>query len=145
MCAVAASSATENPLPRLPPRVLLVMPDRWPRALLRAALRDVGYDAVGASSLGTALRVRAAEPGRGPVRLIIVDQSALSDAGDAEQLAGLLARHGAPATLLLARATMSPPSGKWQRVLRRPISVADIMTATAALLTLPAADRNPLD
>jgi hypothetical protein len=145
MCGVAAFSATVNPPSRMPPRVLLVMPDRWPRALLRAALCNVGYDAVGASNLGRALRVRAAEPDRGPVRLVIVDQSALPDAGDAEQLARLLARHGAPATMLLARVTVVPPVGNWLRVLRRPVSVADIVTATAAMLPLPVADRRPLD
>ena len=30
--------------PTLPPRILLVMPAQWPRALLRASLREVGYD-----------------------------------------------------------------------------------------------------
>jgi DNA-binding response OmpR family regulator len=127
-----------------PPRVLLVMPDQWARALLRAALRDVGYDAVGTDTLEAALRVRAVDPERGAVRLVIVDQPALSGAGG-ESLARLLANHGAPASMLLARATVESPSEPWQRVLRRPVSVADVVSATAALLPLPAADRHPLD
>lgn len=32
----------------LAPRVLILQPDHWPRALLRAELREAGYDAVGA-------------------------------------------------------------------------------------------------
>lgn len=95
MCGAAAFSATMSSATQLPPRVLLVMPDRWPRALLRAALRNAGYDAVGASSLGRALRIRADEPSRGAVCLVIVDQSALHDASDAEQLDQLLSRYRA--------------------------------------------------
>src|SRR3954470_19927901 len=60
-----------TPPPPLPPRVLLVMPDQWPRALLRAALRDAGYDAVGAPGLSAALRYRPAVADRGPVRLVV--------------------------------------------------------------------------
>jgi DNA-binding response OmpR family regulator len=127
----------------LPPRVLVVMPDQWPRALLRAALRDVGYDAVGARSLESALRVSVVEEDRGPVRLVIIDQSALRAAG--ESFARLIARHDAPATLLLARATVGAPAGSWHRVLQRPASIDDVVAATADLLPLPAADRHPLD
>jgi hypothetical protein len=121
------------------------MPEQWPRALLRAALRDVGYDAVGTRTLETAMRLRASDPERGPVRLIIVDQAALSGADSGEQLARLLARHGEPATLLLARATAEVPAGPWRRVLRRPVSVADVVVATEELLPLPAAERHPLE
>lgn len=119
------------------------MPDQWPRALLRAALREVGYDAVGTQKLGSALRIRADEPDRGPVRLVIVDQSALSG-GDAE-LQQLLAAHGMPATILLARATLPQPAGSWEKVLRRPVSVAEIVAVAQAVLPLPAADRQSVD
>jgi len=132
--------------PQLPraPRVLVVLPDQWPRSLLRAALRDVGYDAVGTRTMETALRVRAVDPERGAVRLVVVDQSALGSGGGA-QLDQLLERHGAPATILLARTTAKAPAGPWQRVLRRPVSVADIVSAVQGLLPLPATDRHPLD
>jgi DNA-binding response OmpR family regulator len=127
----------------LPPRVLIVMPDQWPRALLRAALREVGYDAVGTQKLRSALRIRADEPDRGPVRLVIVDQSALS-AGDAE-LRKLLAAHGMPPAILLARATLPAPVGPWKTVLRRPVSVAEIVAAAQTVLPLRPADRHPVD
>jgi hypothetical protein len=121
------------------------MPEQWHRALLRAALRDVGYDAVGTRTLETALRIRPDDPDRGPVRLVVVDQSALDDADSAERLAQLLARHGEPQTILLARSTTETPGGPWQRVLRRPFSIADVVTAVASLLPLPAAGRRSLD
>jgi hypothetical protein len=125
--------------------VLLVMPEQWPRALLRAALRESGYDAVGARTLAEALRARPAEPHRGPVRLVVVDQPALDVAAGGEQLARLLNHHGGPATLLLARTTMAAPGGSWHRVLRRPVSVADVVAATQALMPLPAEGRHPID
>jgi hypothetical protein len=123
----------------LPPRVLLVMPEQWPRALLRAALREVGT-----RTLGSALRVNPNDPGRGPVRLVILDQSVLG--GDADdQLAQLLARNESPATILLARPTLAVPDGSWQRVLRRPVSVGEIVAATQTALPLSPEHRRPLD
>src|SRR5262245_23489785 len=116
------------------PRVLVISAEQWHRALLRAALRDVGYDAVGAPSVTAALRFRADAAGRGPVRLVVVDQPALGEGDDA--LARLLARHGAPAALLLARATVGAPAGPWARVLVRPVSVADVVATVEALLPL---------
>jgi hypothetical protein len=127
-----------------PPRVLVVMPDQWTRALLRAALREVGYDAVGARGVREASRVRPAQSDRGPVRLVIIDHDALG-AGIEPLLAPLLARHGAPGAMLLKRATKSMPNGAWRRVLQRPVSVADVVEAAEELLPLPAAARHPLD
>ncbi len=125
------------------PRVLIVMPEQWPRALLRAALREVGYDAVGTRTLSSALRIRRDEPERGPVQLIILDQSVVR--GDKEQLLRLLSLHGAPATILIARPTIAAPDGPWQRVLVRPVSVDDIVAATQQLLPLSPDERHPLD
>jgi DNA-binding NtrC family response regulator len=128
----------------VPPRVLIVMPDQWPRALLRADLRQAGYDAVGTRNLSSAQRIRADEPDRGPVRLVVVDQSALGESGD-DQLARLVTSHNAPATMLLARPTVPAPGGKWRSILRRPVSVGQIVAAAQELLPLPAEDRHPLD
>ena len=128
----------------LSPRVLIVMPDQWPRALLRAALRDVGYDAVGTRSLASALRVRPSEPGRGPVRVIVVDQHALIGPNDG-LTTRLLERYGAPGTILLARTAVTPPAGLWHRILRRPVSIAEIVAGVQALLPLPAEARHSLD
>lgn len=127
------------------PRVLVVMADQWPRALLRAALRDVGYDAVGTRSLETALRLPDVEADRGSVRLIVIDQSSLGDEAGAPEIDELLVRHGTPPLLLIASATVEPPIGPWQRVLRRPVSVADIVAAVERMLPIPAEARRPLD
>src|ERR1044071_6693705 len=112
-----------------PPRILIVSPDQRSRALLRAELREAGYDAIGASSLTTALRYPPHEPDRGPVRLFIID-------GDAAAAAALLertrARYPESRFLLIqsgaGAASPTPPGppglpgapGPWQRVLRRP-------------------------
>jgi|SRR5437868_7093950 len=130
-------------LDSLPPRVLIVMPDQWPRALLRAALRERGYDAVGTRNLDSALRIRPYEFERGPVRLIIVDQPALT--GDDNQMKQLLERHRAPATMLLSRSTQLIPEGGWRQILRRPLSIEDIVTASESLIPLDAEDRHPID
>jgi DNA-binding response OmpR family regulator len=127
----------------LSPRVLIVMPEQWPRALLRAALREAGYDAVGTRNLDTALRVRPEEPDRGRIWLVIVDQSAAS--GAELQLQRLLSLHGTPPTILLARPTLAAPEGPWQRVLKRPVSVDEMVTAVRESLPLTSELRHPID
>ncbi len=66
----------------VPPRVLVVSPDRALRALVRAELREAGYDAIGASSFAAALEYPPAERERGPVRLLIVHEGAVDPAGE---------------------------------------------------------------
>jgi hypothetical protein len=120
------------------------MPEQWPRALLRAALREVGYDAVGTRTLASALRVNRDEPDRGPIGLVILDQSVLG--GDVDgQLEELIARNRSPVTILLARPTLSVPDGPWRRVLKRPVSVGEIVAAAQTSLPLPPDHRHPLD
>jgi DNA-binding response OmpR family regulator len=134
-----------------PPRVLLIMPDLWPRALLRAALREAGYDALGAPGLAAALHYHAEAPGRGPVRLVVVDQAVLADDDAAALLGELGRRHGDPGLVLLARAgDVQPWPGAaatlaWRRVLRRPTSIADLVAAVQTLLPLPPGSPRPLD
>jgi hypothetical protein len=134
-----------------PPRVLLVMPDQWPRALLRAALREVGYDALGAPGLAGALRYRVQAPSRGPVRLVLVDQAALQGDETLPRLTTLLHRFGNPAAILLARAVlMSGPPEKaepapWNRVIRRPVRIDGIVAVVRELLPLPPGTSRPLD
>jgi DNA-binding response OmpR family regulator len=125
-----------------PPRVLIVMRDQWRRALLRAALREVGYDAIGARDARDALLVRLNVPGRGPVRLVIIDQSAFAGGGAAGALAS---RYPGASTLLLARATIAQLEGAWSRVLRRPFSIDDVVVAAESALPLPTALQHPLD
>jgi DNA-binding response OmpR family regulator len=126
--------------------VLVVMPEQWPRALLRSALREAGYDAVGTRNLSSAQRIPVTMPGRGPVRLVVLDQGAMDGAGQ-ELLSRLLAAHGHPATLLVARSTSASPTGaaQWRHVLHRPVSVADIAGTVQSLLPLPAEQRRPID
>jgi DNA-binding response OmpR family regulator len=134
-----------------PPRVLLIMPDQWPRALLRAALREAGYDALGAPGLAAALHYRAEAPGRGLVRLVVVDQAVLADHDAAALLGELGRRHGDPGLVLLARAGDAQPipgaaaALGWRHVLRRPTSIAELVAAVQTLLPLPPESARPLD
>src|SRR5262249_16301446 len=121
----------------LAPRVLVIMNAQWPRALLRAALRDAGYDALGARNLVEALEYPTLVPGRGPVRLVIVDQRVLPS-GEEELLMRLLHRHNDSPALLLAQTTQGGAEGPWRRVIRRPASIGDIVEAVRTLLPLPA-------
>ena len=134
-----------------PPRVLLIMPDQWPRALLRAALREAGYDALGAPGLSAALHYRAEAPGRGPVRLVVVDQAVLAADDAAALLSELGRRHDDPGLVLLARAGDAQPipgaaaALGWRHVLRRPTSIADLVAAVQTLLPLRPGSARPLD
>lgn len=127
------------------------MPEQWPRALLRAALRDAGYDAVGATGLAAALRYLPESRDRGPVRVILVDQAALEDEESATLLDALLRRHGYPVPVLLARAMSAYPLPEtatlapWRRVIRRPASIADLVAEVQALLPLPPGSVRPID
>lgn len=118
------------------------MSDQWPRAHLRAALREVGYDAIGTRDLKNALRIAAVEAGRGPVGLLMVDQRVLHD--DAEALLRAVRERFADSRiLLLAGATSAHPPGPWNRVLTRPLSVEEIVSAVQS--ALPLAQRSALD
>jgi DNA-binding NtrC family response regulator len=140
-----------DPRDPAPPRVLLVMPEQWPRALLRAALREVGYDALGAPGLAGALRYRAQASDRGPVRLVLVDQAVLQAEEGLALLITLLRRHENPMTILLARAMSTPRvpeeavPAPWARVIRRPVSVDAIVAAVRDLLPLPQGLSRPVD
>ena len=129
--------------PQVSPRVLIVMADQTDRALLRAALRAAGYDALGAGDPDEALAYPAAEAGRGPVRLVIVDQGAVQS-DDFDVLTRMRQRFAEPATLFLASAVAPPSREPWDRVIQRPVSVADILRTARQLLPLPATAQ-PID
>jgi hypothetical protein len=120
------------------------MSDQWPRAHLRAALREVGYDAVGTRDLQNALRIPPVAADRGPVRLVVVDQHVLH-ADAEERLRDVRECFADPRFLLVASATSAHPAGEWERVVTRPLSVADLVSAVQALLPLPEELRRPLD
>ena len=128
----------------LPPRVLLVMPEQWRRALLRAALREVGYDAVGSRGIREALKIPPTVTDRGPVRLVVLDHDAIV-AGDSPSVSTLLDRFGHADAVLLGRATVAPAEGRWRAVLRRPFSVQDVLEAVQASVPLSPGLRRPVD
>ncbi|UCC48474.1 MAG: hypothetical protein JSV41_13605 [Gemmatimonadota bacterium] len=118
------------------PRVLIVSPDQWPRALLRAELLAAGYDAVGSRTLSAALRYPATQPGRGPVRLIIVDQCVVEREAS-EVRAGLAAKHTGSRWFLLAHSRSALPAGDWDAALRRPVSIGQVVEAVKRVLPIP--------
>jgi hypothetical protein len=121
---------------------VLVMPAQWPRALLRAALREAGYDASGTRSLKMAVPQGAPEAGRGPVRLVVLDQDALSDA-DGRPLEEL--RTSGTPVVLLAPVLRRVREGPWTRVIRRPVSIGDLVQAIETLIPLASEARRPVD
>ena len=118
------------------------MPDQWPRALLRAELREVGYDASGTRSVPVALYQARSTAGRGPVRLIVIDQDAVAE--DARALEEPRRVTGA-AVVLLAPAAREVREGSWARVIRRPFTIGDLLQAIEAMVPLPAGARRPID
>lgn len=126
-----------------PPRILLVMPAQWPRALLRAALREAGYDASGTRALRAALHLAAPGAGRAPVRLVVLDQEALTeeDGHDLEELR----RSSGASVMLLAPAMRRVPEGPWSRVVRRPTSIGTLVQAIECLVPLAPEARRPID
>src|SRR5206468_2850084 len=88
--------------------------------------------------------VRPSVRDRGPVRLVIIDQDVL-DGPDLAHVSALRERYGEPDVILLARATIPPPAGPWTRVLRRPVSVGDVVSAAERLLPLPVELRHAID
>lgn len=136
---MTSDSATE-----LPPRVVVVVPDQWTRALVRAALREEGYDAVGSRGVREAFRIRPVDPERGLVRVLVVDQDALL--ANAETLfSALVGRLEEPSTILIRRPTRSAPGGSWHVVLQRPVSVEEIVAAVRTLAPLPSESRHSID
>lgn len=121
-----------------------MLPDQWPRALLRAELREHGYDAVGARTLAEAFAQLGADPDRGPVRLMVVDRDAVTEP-EAAPLKRLLERHAEPVGVLLTRAGADRPDGRWGKVISRPVSIAEITQAIRDLLPLPPDARHAVD
>jgi hypothetical protein len=127
----------------LPPRVLIVQAAQWPRALLRAALRHEGYDALGARDLKEALSYSDEDVERGPVRLIIFDRDVLE--GHDSLATELMGRHPEALTLALESAFHPSIEGSWPRVLRHPVTIADIVQTIQQIVPLPSAAVHPVD
>jgi hypothetical protein len=120
------------------------MPAQWPRALLRAALREMGYDASGTRALKAALYQAAPNSARGPVRLVVLDQEALAE-DDGSDLEALRSRTFAAPVVLLAPVTRRVRAGPWTRVVRRPTSIAALVQEIETLIPLAAEARRPID
>jgi hypothetical protein len=127
-----AATHPEEPMMR-EPRVIIAMPDQWPRALLRAALLEIGYDAIGTRTLAGVSRYLAPVPDRGDVGAVVVDVAAVG-AADADALADLCARRAGVPVLLLDSALTATPAGCWTQIMRRPFSIDDVVRAVAALV-----------
>lgn len=121
-----------------------MLPEEWPRALLRVELRERGYDAVSAPSLEEANVFAAQHAERGPVRLIVADQSVIESA-TAGQLDELRSALGTAAVLLLVRGDGAPPDGSWAAVVRRPFQVGDVLRAVEKLVPLSVRTYVPID
>ncbi len=117
------------------PRILIVWDEHWPRALLRAQLIEEGYDAIGAPSFATAMRYQTVEPERGPVRAIIVDQ-ALAEQRPPRTVEALRALHPQAKVVLLARGFGPLPAGPWDRVVRRPVTIGQLVAVIKELVPL---------
>ena len=127
----------------LPARVIIVSHEQWARAGLRAELRERGIDAVGVRDIPEAL-TQHPQSGRGPVRLLLIDQDTLSDDVHAGMLRRVRTRLGDPRMILLAQATRDTAPGDWALILRRPVTIGEI--ADAVLRLLPDARRHgPID
>jgi hypothetical protein len=120
------------------------MPAQWPRALLRAALREMGYDASGTRALNSAVFQAASDSSRGQVGLVVLDQEALAE-DEAGDLEALRSRISAAPILLLAPATRRVREGPWTRVIRRPTSIAALVQEIESLVPLALEARRPID
>jgi hypothetical protein len=119
------------------------MHDQWSRAMLRAALRETGYDASGTRSLAGALRLAEPDAARGPVGLIVLGHEAFSPE-ERPELERLRATTQAP-ILVIAGTGSATSDGPWSRVLRRPISVGELVRAIESVIPLPFEARHPID
>ncbi|GBD32665.1 MAG: hypothetical protein KatS3mg081_2620 [Gemmatimonadales bacterium] len=111
----------------------MISPRRWTRALLIAEFSEAGYDAVGASRVLTALRYSADDPERGPIRAILLEDHALDPEGRA-LLGELYGKHPAALKIVVTGAVATPPGGPWDEIIRRPVSIGEIVTRVGALL-----------
>jgi hypothetical protein len=114
---------------------VIVSDDQWLRAGLRGELRERGYDAVGTRDLAEAVRASRPEPGRGPVRLVLVDQTSLGGGVRADAVDRLRRATWQQVRLvLIAPRNRKEAEGEWTDVLGRPITVGDIADRVAQML-----------
>lgn len=116
------------------PRIVIVSNDQWVRAGLRGELRERGYDAVGARDVADAVHASRPDPGRGPVRLVLVDQTLLGAELEADAIERLHRATWRARLVLVAPANRKEAAGPWTDILRRPITVGDIADYISQIL-----------
>jgi hypothetical protein len=117
--------------PDVMPSALIVMPEHWTAALLKAELLERGWDAACAPSMAEGLVLAAGRK----ISVALVDQAALSSR-DPRLLAWAVAHEGMRLVLLTGAMT-EQARGPWQRVLRRPLSLGAIADALASSASAP--------
>jgi hypothetical protein len=116
------------------PRIVIVSADQWLRAGLRGELRERGYDAVGARDIAEAVGASRPEPGRGPVRVVLVDQSSLGAGLERAAVDELHRATWRARLVLLAPRNRKEADGPWADILRRPLTVGDIVAHVKRML-----------
>lgn len=113
--------------------IVLVVPQHWERALLRAELVECGHDVAALRGLGELLLFRPAQAGHGPISVVLVDRKAL--AGRRRQLLAVVqARNPGARFVLLAGATDTIAHDPATVVLRRPVSIGQVATKLGELV-----------
>jgi hypothetical protein len=98
--------------------VVLVLPERWLRQVIRAKLAARGHQVVELADLGALAAFRPDRARHGALRLVLVDENAVHGAG-AGVLERVRARHrGVPLVLLQSWMT-GQASGPWSAVIPR--------------------------
>jgi hypothetical protein len=115
-----------------PPVVWIIDAEQWPRALLRAELIEVGYEAIGFVRLGHAVAALALGAAAYPApRAIVID---LHDQGATADTLARLASSGAPLIAVGGGVDLAEPavaSLRWTAVLRRPVTLGEIRDTVA--------------
>jgi hypothetical protein len=113
--------------------IVLVVPQHWERALLRAELIQRGHDVAALRGLGDLLFFHPTQAGHGPISVVLVDSRAL--AGRRRQMLPVLrARNPRARFVLLAGAMERIAHDSATVVLRRPVSIGQVATKVGELV-----------
>jgi hypothetical protein len=112
--------------------IVLVVPQHWERALLRAELIERGQDVAALRGMGDLLFFHPAQAGHAPIAVILVDRKAL--AGRRRKLLPVVrARNPAARFVLLAGGMDTIKDDGATVVLRRPLSIGQVATKLGEL------------
>ena len=112
------------------PRIAVALDDHWACALVCAELREDACDASCVDRVAPVLLLsEAAEAGS--IRAVVLEREHLRER-DVAALKWSRAIDGEPAVLLLAAAGAELPSGPWDLVMRRPVTLGALLTLVMA-------------